>query len=73
MDAVEDTADASESAPAVAKRGVRDLYSGTPPKPVASAARGNEFGRAQARLFTQEEAESTDSTNSRCALEFMHQ
>ena len=73
MDAPEVSGDVSKGAPAVAKRDVRSLYKGTPPKPVGCLARGDEFGRSKTRLFIQESAESTDSTNSRYTFEILLQ
>ena len=70
MDAPEDNSDASGNPPAVAKRGVRSVYEGTPPKPDAVVARGMQRGCRSLPLFNPEEGESPHASNSRFALKY---
>ena len=70
MDAPEDNSDASGNPPAVAKRGVRSVYEGTPPKPDAVVARGMQREFRSLALFNREEGESPYASNSRFALEY---
>ena len=70
MDAPDPPSERSNDEHGIAKRGVRSVYEGTPPKPDAVVARGMQRGCRSLPLFNPEEGESPYASNSRFALKY---